>query len=212
MLREIVNYKLDILGVSKVRWTGVDKIFIKEEKTHITYSCRNDDQHSEGVAIVMSKEAEKSLTQWEPISERLITARFQTRFVKVTIIQCYAPTVTIIQCYAPTNDHNDEDKDKFYNQLQSLINKTPSHHLLLVMGDFNAKIGNDNTSVERTIGTHGIGQLNQNGKRLLELCEVSDICISNTTFQNKDIHKVTWNSPDDRTKNQIDHISINKKY
>ena len=63
---------------------------------HIIYSCRNDVQHSEGVAIVMSKEAEKSLTQWEPISERLITARFQTRFVKVTIIQFYASTVTII--------------------------------------------------------------------------------------------------------------------
>ena len=60
------------------------------------------------------------------------------------------------KCYAPTNDHNDEDKDKFYNQLQSLINKTPSHDLLLVMGDFNAKIGNDNIGVERTIGTHGI--------------------------------------------------------
>jgi len=80
------------------------------------------------------------------------------------------------------------------------------------MGDFNAKIGNDNIGVERTIGTHGIGQLNQNGERLLELCQVSDLCISNTTFQHKDIHKVTWNSPDDRTKNQIDHICINNKY
>ena len=107
----------------------------------------------------------------------LITARFQTRFVKVTIIQCYvptvtivqcyvptvtiiqcyvptvtiiqcyAPTVTIIQCYAPTNDHDDKGKDKFYNQLQSLINKTPSHYLLLVMGDFNANIGNVNIDV-----------------------------------------------------------------
>ena len=125
------------------------------------------------------KKAEKSLIQWEPIRERLI-ARFQTRFVKVTIIQCYAPT----------NDHNDEDKDKFYNQLQSSINKTPSHDLLLLMGDFNAKIGNDNISVERTIGTHGIGLLNQNGERLFELCQVSDLCISNTTLQHKDIHKV----------------------
>ena len=78
---------------------------------HIIYSCRNDDLHSEGVAVVMSIEAEKSLTPWEPISEKLITARFQTRFVKVTIIKCYAPT----------NDHNDEDKDKLYNQLKILI-------------------------------------------------------------------------------------------
>ena len=74
----------------------------------------------------MSKEAEKLLIQWEPISERLITARFQTRFVKVIIIQYYAPT----------NDHNDENKDKFYKKLQNLINKTPSHDLLLVMGDW----------------------------------------------------------------------------
>ena len=57
LLREIVNYKLDILGVSTVRWTGADKIFIKEQKMHIIHSCRNDDQHSEGVAKVMSKEA-----------------------------------------------------------------------------------------------------------------------------------------------------------
>ena len=96
MLREIINYKLDILGVSEVRWTGADKIFIKEEKMHIIYSCRNDDQLSEGVAIVMSKRVEKALIQWESISERLITARFQTRFIIVTIIQCYIPTVTII--------------------------------------------------------------------------------------------------------------------
>ena len=76
------------------------------------------------------------------------------------------------------------------------------------MGDFNAKIGNDNIGVD---GAIGIGQLNQNGERLLELCQVSDLCISNTTFQHKDIYKVTWNSPDDQTKNQIDHICIDNK-
>ena len=71
LLREMVNYKLDILRVSEVRWTGADKILIKEEEMHIIYLCRNDDQNSEGVAVVMSKEAEKSLTQWEPVSEGL---------------------------------------------------------------------------------------------------------------------------------------------
>ena len=79
------------------------------------------------------------------------------------------------------------------------------------MGNFNAKIENDNIGVERTIGTHGIGQLNQNEERLLELCQVSDLCISNSSFQHNDIHKVTWKSPDDETKNQIDHISIYNK-
>jgi hypothetical protein len=98
-----------------------------------------------------------------------------------------------------------------YSSLLDVINKTPTHDIIVMMGDFNAKIGDDNKGIERCVGKHGMGTMNQNGERLLELCELTNMVISSTFFPHKNIHKSTWISPDNHTKNQIDHFCINSK-
>ena len=90
------------------------------------------------------------LEEWEPINERLITATFNSKFVKITIVQCYAPT----------NDATEEEKDEFYEQLQAAKDKIPKHNLCIIMGDFNAKVGSDNTLFERTKGRKLTGDRN----------------------------------------------------
>ena len=62
----------------------------------------------------------------------------------------------------------DEDKDAFYDKLSGLINKVPKHDMLIVMSDFNAKVANDNKGIERIFNQHEIGDLNQNGERLVK--------------------------------------------
>ncbi|XP_062609155.1 craniofacial development protein 2-like [Saccostrea cucullata] len=195
---EMRQFNLHVLGVSESRWTGSGKMRTTTGET-VLYSGRDDNLHREGVAIIFRKGVERCLLEWKPINNRLISARLKGKHINTTLIQCYAPT----------NDSNDEDKDNFYSQLQAETEKTPRHDLLIIMGDLNAKVGKDNTDYERVMGNQGVGNRNDNGERLVEFCAMNNLVIGGTLFTHPDIHKLTWNSPNGRDKNQIDHLMIN---
>ena len=89
----------------------------------------------------MNKQSVSTRMEWEPINERIIKARFKSKYCKLTIIQCHAPT----------NDSEDEVKEDWYEQLQAEVTKVPQHDMLLVMGDMNAKVRSDNTDRERSM-------------------------------------------------------------
>ena len=140
VIKEMGNYKLDILGICECRWTGSGRMCTKSktgESYTIIYSGQQDTYHR-GVALIMNKQSASTLMEWEPINERLIKARFNSKYCKLTIIQCYAPTY----------DSEDEMKENWYEQLKAEVAKVPQHDMLLVMGDMNAKIGSDNTDKE----------------------------------------------------------------
>ncbi|VDP54878.1 unnamed protein product [Schistosoma margrebowiei] len=120
--------------------------------------------------------------------------------------------MNIIQCYAPTNDYNEDAKDQFYNKLKSIVEKCPTKELIILMGDFSAKVGTDNTGYEDIMGRHRLGERNENGERFANLCASNKLVIGGTVFPHKRIHKATWTSPDYTTQNQIHHICINKTF
>jgi hypothetical protein len=148
------------------------------------------------------KETARAVISWEPISDRVITVRLQARYSKVTLIQVYVPT----------NAASDQDKDKFYEQLQNVLDATPEHDMKLIMGDVNAQIGTDNDSCEKVMGKNAIGDRNGNGERLLSFCSSNKLKVGSSLFSHKTIHKGTWRSPDGRTVNQIDHICISQRW
>jgi len=162
------------------------------------YSGRNDTDHRERVAIIMSKAAKKSMIEWTTISERLITARFKSRYTKLSVLRCYAPT----------NDAALEAKDTFYQQLQKALDDIPSHDILLVTGDLNAKIGSSNKGRETILGKNGCGEINENGDRLANICGLNDLVIGGSILELREIHKLTRISLDGNVKNQIDRVLI----
>ena len=194
---EMRRFNLHVLGVSESRWTGSGRLKTTTGET-VLYSGRDDDLHHEGVAIILKKGVERRLLEWKPVNNRLMSIRLKGGHINISIIQCYAPT----------NDSSDEDKDEFYSQLQAETEKIPRHDLLVIMGDLNAKVWNDNTNYGRVMGMHGVGNRNDNGERLVEFCEMSNLVIGGTLFTHRDIHKLTWNSPNGRDRNQIDHLMI----
>ena len=200
VLKEMLHYKIDILGLCEMRWTGSGKL--NSNGISVIYSG-HPQYHFLGVGICMNKPSERALIGWKPINERIITARFQTKHAKVTIIQVHAPT----------NESDESVKNDFYDLLQETLDEVPSHDMKILSGDFNAQIDGFRTGMESTVGPHGIAsRTNDNGERFLDFCNLNNISIGNTFFKHKRIHKYTWLSPDKTTKTEIDFIGINTRW
>ena len=192
-------YKLDILAITETRWNGMDKVITPNGNT-LVMSGREDDLRREGVALMMNKKAASAMTEWKPAGSRLMTARFKSR----------QSNLSIVVGYSPINDASDDAKDAFYEQVQDLLSDIPDRDMKMLVGDFNAKVGNSNLGHEQVMGTHGLGNMNENGMRLVSFCTANNLIIGGTKFKHKDIHKYTWTSPDRKYRNQIDHIMIGR--
>ena len=158
MSREMHRYNLKMLGLCETRWNGTGRTRLTSGDT-IIYSGHDEGHpHIRGVALLLTPEVAQALLSWEPVSQRLLTPRFNSKGRKVTVIQCYAPT----------NAAEIEEKESFYDQLQAVMDKLPRRDLKIVMGDLNAKVGTDSTNRELAMGKHGVGVHNENGELLAE--------------------------------------------
>ena len=106
----------------------------------------------------------------------------------------------------PTLVAPDDTKDDFYSQLDTFIRRFPQQEDLVILGDFNARVGSDNEAWPNCLGHFGVGKCNDNGQRLLELCSYHELCITNTFFGVKPHHRVSWRHPRSKHWHQLDLI------
>ena len=102
-------------------------------------------------------------------------------------------TITVIQAYAPTSNA-EEEPEWFYENLQDLLELTPKKDVLFITGDWNAKVGSQETP--GVTGKFGLGLQKEAGQRLTEFCQGNTLVIANTLFQQHKRRLYTWTSPD----------------
>ena len=117
----------------------------------------------------------------------------------------------LVSCYAPTLDRPEQEKNDFYRQLRTIISNVQHRDKIIIMGDFNARVGADNASWGGVLGHHGVGQMNENGLLLLSLCKEFNLSITNTVFQQKNSRKTTWMHPRSKDWHLIDYIITKKR-
>ena len=117
---------------------------------------------------------------------------------------------TLISVYAPTLSASPEAKDEFYENLSSTLSNIPSTEHLFLLGDFNARVGADNDSWPSCLGHFGVGKMNDNGQRLLELCSFHELCVTNSFFRTKPQHKFSWQHPRSKHWHQLDLILVRR--
>jgi endonuclease/exonuclease/phosphatase family metal-dependent hydrolase len=120
--------------------------------------------------------------------------------------------LTIVQCYAPTNAATIEEKEVFYGLLEATLHHVKQSDIVILLDDFNAKIGNDNLGLKNVMDKHGQGTRNEIGDIFIDLCVNYNLVIGGSLFLHKDIHKATWVAPNQHTFNQTDHAAISKKW
>ena len=157
IIDEAKENKVDVLGIVEHRWA---------KSGHFTTSCGGKLIYSgkvrpgqSGVAIYLSKEITKSLIGYKPINDRILTIRLLGQ----------VKNITLIQVYAPTSSSTEEDLESFYSTLQKEIDSKESKDILIISGEFNAKVGRKKNSEEDgIIGNFVLGERNKRGDTMVD--------------------------------------------
>ena len=140
--QEMARVNIDILGISELKWTGMGEfnsddhyIYYCGQDDHYIYYCGQESLRRNGVAIMVNKRVQNAVLGCNLKNDRMIPVHFQGKPFNSTVIQAYAPT---------SNAEEAED-EQFCEDLQDLLELTPKRDVLFIIGDWNAKVGSQET-------------------------------------------------------------------
>ncbi|KAB0357699.1 hypothetical protein FD754_001855, partial [Muntiacus muntjak] len=195
--QEMARVNVDILGIRELRWTGMGEF---NSDDHYIYYCGQESLRRNGVAIIVNNRVQNAVLGCNLKNDRMISVRFQGKPFHITVIQVYAPT----------SNAEEAEIQWFYEDLQDLLELTPKKDVLFIIGDWNAKVGTQETP--GVTGKFGLGVQNEAGQRLIEFCQENTLVIANTLFQQHKRRLYTWTSPDGRHRNLIDYILCSQRW
>ena len=195
VVREMRRSRLEILGLSEVRWKGNGDFY--SEGVRVIYSGGEESQR--GVALLFEEKIARHVKTIERHGDRLI----------MVTIEADPMDLVILQVYMPTSSHTEEEVDKMYEIMEQLMDNVKGTNYLVVMGDWNAVVGEGQE--EKAVGMYGLGNRNDRGDKLVEFCRRRDLMITNTWFK-QEKRRYTWKAPGDVTRYQIDYILVKSRY
>jgi len=167
---------------------------------HYIYYCGQESLRRNGVAIILNKKAQKAVLGCNLKNDRMISVHFQGKPFNITVIQVYSPT----------SNAEKAEVEWFYEDIQNLLELTPKKDVLFIIGNWNAKVGSQETP--RVTGKFGLGIQNEAGQRLIRVLPRKRLVIANTVFQQHKRRLYTWTSPDGQQQNQIDYILCSQRW
>ena len=201
---ELARYKVDIAALSETRLAEEGQL--KEAGAGYTFFWSGraaEDRREAGVGFAVRNELVTKLSSLpQGINDRLMTMKVPLSGGK---------QATIISAYAPTMTNPDDIKEKFYEDLHSLVISTPASEKLIILGDFNARVGSDHQTWDGVIGMNGIGRCNSNGLLLLQFCAEHELLITNTVFRLPARNRTSWMHPRSKHWHLIDYVLVRKK-
>ena len=134
------------------------------------YHCGQESLRRNGIAIIVNKRVQNAVLGCSLKNDRMISVCFQSKPFKIAVIQLYAPT----------SNAEKAEVEQLYEDLQDLLELSTKKDVLFIIGDWNAKVGSQETP--GVTGKFGFGVQNEAGQRLIEFCQEHALVIANTLF------------------------------
>ena len=220
LAKDALKYDLQACGVQETHLKHQNNLGLEDISASISYKTRKykffytgeDDNKYHGVGLLVNSELNPTFKR---VSNRICYAQIKLKERNLYIVSAYAPTLSV-------SEKQPHLREQFYDELDSTVRLFSSRHLVVVLGDFNAKTGSGFLEFKDHMGMFGKGLLNSNGRFLLEFAAKNNLTLTNTLFYHKLAHVTTWTCPErkkphnswDGTKrrnpyrNQVDYILV----
>ncbi|KAK3569279.1 hypothetical protein QTP86_026572, partial [Hemibagrus guttatus] len=183
--------KVDILCVQETRWKGSKARSIGAGFKLFYYVV---DSKRNGVGVVLKEEFERNVLEVKRVSDRVMNLKLQFEGVMLNVVSGYAPQVG---CEL-------EEKERFWSELDEVMESIPTGERVVIGADFNGHVGEGNTGDEEVMGKFGVKERNLEGQMVVDFAKRMDMAVVNTYFQKREEHTVTYKSGGRRK--QVDYI------
>ena len=152
--QEMARVNIDILGISELKWTGMGKF---NSDDHYFYYCGQESLRRNEVTFIVNKRVQNAVLGCNLKNDRMISVRFQGKPFNITVIQVYVLT----------SNAEEAEVEQFYEDIKDLLELTLKKDVLFIIGDWNAKVGSQETP--GVTGKFGLGIRNEEGQRLIRV-------------------------------------------
>ncbi|MCJ8749429.1 hypothetical protein PDJAM_G00176230 [Pangasius djambal] len=173
--------KVDILCVQETRWKGSKACSIG---AGFKLFYNGVDSKRNGVGVVLKEKLGRNVLEVKRVSDRVMSLKLEIEGVMLNVVSGYAPQVG---CEL-------EEKERFWSELDEVIENIPTWEKVVIGPDFNGHVGEGNTGDEEVMGKFGVKERNLEGQMVVDFAKRMDMAVVNTYFQKREEHRVTYKS------------------
>ncbi|KAK3572128.1 hypothetical protein QTP86_022206 [Hemibagrus guttatus] len=173
--------KVDILCVQETRWKGSKARSIGAGFKLFYYGM---DSKRNGVGVVLKEEFVRNVLEVKRVSDRVMSLKLEIEGVMLNVVSGYAPQVG---CEL-------EEKERFWSELDEVMESIPTGERVVIGADFNGHVGEGNRGDEEVMGKFGVKERNLEGQMVVDFAKRMDMGVVNTYFQKREEHRVTYKS------------------